>query len=216
MTVPLRARILLADDHAVVRRGLRMVLDAAPDLEVVSEAADGVEAVERGLRERLDLAVLDVAMPRRTGLQAAWELSRQRPDLRLLMLSMHEGELYCLQALKAGACGYVLKSDADRDLIEACRAALRGETFLYPPTMRALLQAWLEDPSRAPASQLTPREEEVVKLVAESYTSDEIGRMLHITRRTVERHRENVLAKLGMRDRVQLTRYAIRHGLIDA
>jgi DNA-binding NarL/FixJ family response regulator len=216
MTVPLRARILLADDHAVVRRGLRMVLDAAPDLEVVAEAADGVEAVERGLRERLDLAVLDVAMPRRTGLQAARELSRQRPDLRLLMLSMHDGELYCLQALKAGACGYVLKSDADRDLIEACRAALRGETFLYPPTMRTLLQAWLEDPSRAPASQLTPREEEVVKLVAESYTSDEIGRMLHITRRTVERHRENVLAKLGMRDRVQLTRYAIRHGLIDA
>jgi DNA-binding NarL/FixJ family response regulator len=216
MTVPLRARILLADDHAVVRRGLRMVLDSAPDLEVVAEAADGVEAVERGLRERLDLAVLDVAMPRRTGLQAAWELSRQRPDLRLLMLSMHDGELYCLQALKAGACGYVLKSDADRDLIEACRAALRGETFLYPPTMRTLLQAWLEDPSRAPTSQLTPREEEVVKLVAESYTSDEIGRMLHITRRTVERHRENVLAKLGMRDRVQLTRYAIRHGLIDA
>jgi DNA-binding NarL/FixJ family response regulator len=216
VTVPLRARILLADDHAVVRRGLRMVLDAAPDLEVVAEAADGVEAVERGLRERLDLAVLDVAMPRRTGLQAAWELSRQRPDLRLLMLSMHDGELYCLQALKAGACGYVLKSDADRDLIEACRAALRGETFLYPPTMRTLLQAWLEDPSRAPASRLTPREEEVVKLVAESYTSDEIGRMLHITRRTVERHRENVLAKLGMRDRVQLTRYAIRHGLIDA
>jgi DNA-binding NarL/FixJ family response regulator len=216
MSVPLRARILLADDHAVVRRGLRLVLDAAPDLEVVAEAGDGVEAVERGLRERLDLAVLDVAMPRRTGLQAAWELSRQRPELRLLMLSMHDGELYCLQALKAGACGYVLKSDADRDLIEACRAALRGETFLYPPTVRALLQAWLEDPRRPPPSQLTPREEEVVKLVAESYTSDEIGRMLHITRRTVERHRENVLAKLGMRDRVQLTRYAIRHGLIDA
>jgi DNA-binding NarL/FixJ family response regulator len=216
MSVPLRARILLADDHAVVRRGLRLVLDAAPDLEVVAEAGDGVEAVERGLREQLDLAVLDVAMPRRTGLQAAWELSRQRPDLRLLMLSMHDGELYCLQALKAGACGYVLKSDADRDLIEACRAALRGETFLYPPTVRTLLQAWLEDPSRAPPSQLTPREEEVVKLVAESYTSDEIGRMLHITRRTVERHRENVLAKLGIRDRVQLTRYAIRHGLIDA
>jgi DNA-binding NarL/FixJ family response regulator len=211
MSVPLRARILLADDHAVVRRGLRLVLDAAPDLEVVSEAGAGVEAVERGLRERLDLAVLDVAMPRRTGLQAAWELSRQRPELRLLMLSMHEGELYCLQALKAGACGYVLKSDADRDLIEACRSALRGETFLYPPTVRTLLQAWLDDPSRAPASQLTPREEEVVKLVAESYTSDEIGRMLHITRRTVERHRENVLAKLGIRDRVQLTRYAIRH-----
>jgi len=215
MMVPLRARILLADDHAVVRRGLRLVLDAAPDLEVVAEAADGVEAVEIGLQERLDLAVLDVAMPRRTGLQAAWELSRQRPDLRLLMLSMHEGELYCLQALKAGACGYVLKSDADRDLIEACRAALRGETFLYPPTVRALLQAWLDDPSRAPANPLTAREEEVVKLVAESYTSDEIGQVLHIARRTVERHRENVMAKLGLRDRVQLTRYAIRQGLIE-
>ena len=215
MTVPLRARVLLADDHAVVRRGLRLVLDAAPDLEVVAEAGDGVQAVELGLRERLDLAVLDVTMPRRTGLQAAWELSRQRPELRLLMLSMHEDELYCLRALKAGACGYVLKSDADRDLIEACRAALRGETFLYPPTVRTLLQAWIEDPARAPANELTAREEEVVKLVAESYTSDEIGRTLHITRRTVERHRENVFAKLGLRDRVQLTRYAIRRGLIE-
>jgi DNA-binding NarL/FixJ family response regulator len=215
MSVPLRARVLLADDHALVRQGLRMLLDAAPDLEVVAEAGDGVEAVERGLREQLDLAVLDVAMPRRTGLQAAWELSRQRPELRLLMLSMHDGGLYCLQALKAGACGYVLKSGADRDLIEACRAALRGETFLYPPTVRELLQAWLDDPGRAPAGDLTIREEEIVKLVAESYTSDEIGRLLHISRRTVERHRENMLAKLGMRDRVQLTRYAIRRGLID-
>lgn len=215
MTVPLRARILLADDHALVRGGLRMLLDAAPDLEVVAEAGDGAEAIECALREQLDLAVLDVAMPRRTGLQAAWELSRQRPGLRTLMLSMHDGELYCLQALKAGACGYVLKSGADRDLVDACRAAIRGETFLYPPTVRALLRAWLEDPSRAPATDLTIREQEIVKLVAESYTSEEIARLLHISRRTVERHRENVLAKLGMRDRVQLTRYAIRHGLID-
>jgi DNA-binding NarL/FixJ family response regulator len=208
MTVPLRARILLADDHPVVRQGLRMVL-------VVAEAGDGVEAVEQGLREDLDLAVLDVAMPRRTGLQAARELSLQRPGLRLVMLSMHDGELYCLQALKAGACGYVLKSGADRDLIGACRAALRGETFLYPPTVRALLQAWVDDPDRTPANELTPREEEVVKLVAESHTSDEIAQLLHISCRTVERHRENVLAKLGLRDRIQLTRYAIRHGLID-
>jgi DNA-binding NarL/FixJ family response regulator len=215
MTVPLCARVLLADDHGVVRQGLKMVIDAAPDLHVVAEAADGVEAVEVGLREELDLAVLDVSMPRSTGLQAAWQLTQQRPALRLLMLSMHDGELYCLQALKAGACGYVLKSGADHDLIEACRAALRGETFLYPPTVKSLLQAWLEDPDRAPGSELTLREEQVVKLVAEAYTSDEIGRMLHITRRTVERHRENVLAKLGMRDRVQLTRYAIRRGLID-
>jgi DNA-binding NarL/FixJ family response regulator len=156
VTVPLRARILLADDHALVRQGLRMVLDAAPDLEVVAEAADGVEAVERALRAQVDLAVLDVAMPRRTGLQAASELSRQRPGLRLLMLSMHDGELYCLQALKAGACGYVLKSGADRDLVDACRAAIRGETFLYPPTVRALLEAWLEDPTSRRSSSSSP------------------------------------------------------------
>jgi DNA-binding NarL/FixJ family response regulator len=215
VSVPLRTRILLADDHTVVRRGLRLVLDAAPDLEVVAEAGDGIEAVERGLRADVDLAVLDVAMPRRTGLQAARELALQRPRLRLLMLSMHDSELYCLQALRAGACGYVLKSAADRDLVEACRAAMRGEAFLYPPTVRALLRAWLDDPSQAPPSELSPREEEVVKLVAESHTSDEIAALLHISRRTVERHRENVLGKLGLRDRVGLTRYAIRHGLID-
>jgi DNA-binding NarL/FixJ family response regulator len=110
----------------------------------------------------------------------------------------------------------VLKSAAARDLVEACRAAMRGETFLYPPTVRTLIQAWLEDPSHAPATELTPREEEIVKLVAESYTSDEIALLLHISPRTVERHRENILAKLGLRDRVQLTRYAIRRGLIDA
>ena len=216
MSAPARTRILLADDHTLVRSGLRMILDAAPDLEVVAEAADGVEAVERGLREDVDLAVLDVAMPGRTGLHAARELARQRPGLRLLMLSMHDAELYCLQALKAGACGYVLKSAAERDLVEACRAATRGETFLYPPTVRTLLRAWLDDPTRAPASELTAREEEVVKLVAESHTSEEIADLLHISRRTVERHRENILAKLGLTDRIQLTRYAIRRGLIDA
>ena len=209
-----RTRILLADDHTLVRSGLRMILDAAPDLEVVAEAADGVEAVERGLREDVDLAVLDVAMPGRTGLHAARELARRRPDMRLLMLSMHDEELYCLQALKAGACGYVLKSAAERDLVEACRAATRGETFLYPPTVRALLRAWLDDPRLT--NELTAREEEVVKLVAESHTSEEIADLLHISRRTVERHRENILAKLGLTDRIQLTRYAIRRGLIDA
>ena len=216
MSSPRRTRILIADDHTLVRSGLRMILDAAPDLEVVAEAADGVEAVEHGLREDVDLAVLDVAMPGRTGLHAARELARQRPGLRLLMLSMHDEELYCLQALKAGASGYVLKSAAERDLVEACRAAMRGETFLYPPTVRSLLRAWLDDPTRAPASELTAREEEVVKLVAESHTSEEIADLLHISRRTVERHRENILAKLGLTDRIQLTRYAIRRGLIDA
>jgi DNA-binding NarL/FixJ family response regulator len=214
VTVPLRTRILLADDHTVVRRGLRMVLDAAPDLQVVAEAGDGIEAVELGLREDVHLAILDVSMPGRTGLHAARELTRQRPELRVLMLSMHDLEQYCLQALKAGASGYVLKSAADRDLVEACRAAMRGEAFLYPPTVRMLVRTWAEgnDESLTP---LTAREQEVVKLVAEAHTTEEIARLLHISRRTVDRHRENILAKLGMRDRVELTRYAIRHGLVE-
>jgi DNA-binding NarL/FixJ family response regulator len=212
----LRTRILLADDHTVVRRGLRMVLDAAPDLEVVAEAADGIEAVERALREDVHLAVLDVAMPRRTGLQAARELARRRPELRVLMLSMHDLDDYCFQALKAGASGYVLKTVADRDLVEACRAVMRGEPFLYPPTVRMLMRSYLEDPERPRSSPLSSREEEVAKLVAEAHSTEEIAGLLTISPKTVERHRENILAKLGMRDRVELTRWAIRHGLVDA
>jgi DNA-binding NarL/FixJ family response regulator len=215
VTTPLRTRILLADDHAVVRRGLRMVLDAAPDLEVVAEAGDGIEAVERALREDVHLAVLDVAMPRRTGLQAARELARRRPDVRVLMLSMHDLEEYCFQALKAGASGYVLKTVADRDLVEACRAAMRGEPFLYPPTVRTLMRSYLAERTSMAGSPLSPREEEVVKLVAEAHTTEEIARLLTISPKTVERHRENILAKLGMRDRVELTRWAIRHGLVE-
>ena len=215
MSVPLKTRILLADDHAMVRHGLRMVLNAAPDLEVGAEAGDGAEAVELGLREEeLHLAVLDVAMPRMTGLQAAAELSRCRPELKLLMLSMHESEQYLFEALKAGASGYVLKTAADRDLVEAVRAAMRGEPFLYPAAVTALIRDYLAR-EETPADPLSPRELQVLKLIAEAYTSDQIAQELSLSRRTVDRHRENILAKLGMRDRVELTRYAIRRGLID-
>jgi DNA-binding NarL/FixJ family response regulator len=215
MSVPLRTRVLVADDHRVVRRGLSLVLDGAPDLHVVAEASDGIEAVERSLQNDIDLAVLDVAMPRRSGLQAARELARQRPELRVLMLSMHDVEAYCFEALKAGASGYVLKTVADRDLVEACRAAMRGEPFLYPPTIRTLMRTYLDDPARRTGSPLSPREEEVTKLVAESHSTEQIAHLLNISPKTVERHRENILGKLGMRDRVQLTRWAIRHGLVD-
>ena len=215
MSVPLKTRILLADDHVLVRHGLRMVLNAAPDLEVGAEASDGAEAVALALRkEELDLAVLDVAMPRMTGLQAAAELSRRRPDLKLLMLSMHESEQYLFEALKAGASGYVLKTAADRDLVEAVRAAMRGEPFLYPAAVTALIRDYLAR-QETPADPLSPRELQVLKLIAEAYTSDQIAQELSISRRTVDRHRENILAKLGMRDRVELTRYALRRGLID-
>ena len=215
MSVPLVTRVLLADDHTVVRHGLRLVLDSAPDLRVVAEAADGIEATERGLRDDIDLAVLDVAMPLRTGLQAARDLLRRRPEIKILMLSMHDLEDYCFEALKAGASGYVLKTAADRELIEACRAAMRGEPFLSPPTVRALMRAYLADPAPAREDPLTPREREVVKLVAEAHPTAQIADLLTISPKTVERHRENVLAKLGMRDRVELTRWAIRHGLVE-
>jgi DNA-binding NarL/FixJ family response regulator len=212
-----RTRILLADDHVVVRRGLKLVLDGQPDMEVVMEAGDGAEAVECGLDESLDLAILDVSMPRMTGIQAAHELSKRRPELKILILSMHDNEQYFFEALRAGASGYVLKSVADRDLVEACRAAMRGEPFLYPAAVQALIRDHLE---RAAAGEtvtdaLTPRELEVLKLIAEAHTSKEIAETLVISIKTVERHRANILEKLGMRDRVELTRYAIRRGLIE-
>jgi DNA-binding NarL/FixJ family response regulator len=215
---PLKTRILLADDHAVVRRGLRLVLEAEPDLRVVAEAGDGAEAVSLGLTADVDLAIVDISMPRKTGLQAVAELSRRRPELRTLMLSMHDNERYLAGALKAGACGYVLKSVADRDLVGACRAAMRGEPFLYPgaetPRIHELLRR-ARDGEHPRDDLLTGREQEVLKLVAESYGNRQIAEALVISEKTVERHRANILEKLGMHDRVELVRYAIRTGLIE-
>lgn len=216
MTTPLTARLLLADDHVLVREGIRALLDDQPDLAVVAEAGDGAEAVRRGLEQDIDLAVLDVAMPRLTGIQAARQLTAQRPGLRVLILSMHDDEQFFFEALRAGASGYVLKSSAHADLVAACRAVLRGEPFVYPQAVSALIREYLEgDPDDAPDDPLTPRESEVVKLIAEGLTSREIGDTLFISEKTVERHRTNVLEKLGLRDRVALTRYAIRRGLVD-
>jgi DNA-binding NarL/FixJ family response regulator len=218
VTVPLKTRILVADDHPIVLRGLRMVLDAQPDLQVVAEATDGDEAVERAVSEDVHLAILDISMPRMTGLQAAREITRRKPDVRVLMLSMHDNEQYLFEAIRVGASGYVLKSAVDRDLVEACRAAMRGEPFLYPGAVRALMREYLDRARAGEAvsgEMLTPREEEIVKLIAEAHTNDEIAEMLVISKKTVERHRANILEKLGMRDRVELTRYAIRRGLVQ-
>ncbi|HEU4974845.1 MAG TPA: response regulator transcription factor [Baekduia sp.] len=213
---PPPARVLLADDHAVVRHGLRLILDAEEDFAVVAEAGDGAEAVETALREPVDLAVLDVAMPKLTGVQAARQLTEQRPDLRVLMLSMHDNEQFFFEALRAGASGYVLKSAAHEDLVNACRAAMRGEPFLSPRGVAALIDDFLSrDGDELSADPLSPRESEVVKLIAEGYTSREIADVLHIADKTVERHRSNILEKLGLRDRVALTRYAIRRGLVE-
>ncbi|CAL9432868.1 response regulator [Streptomyces albus] len=211
-------RILLADDHALVRRGVRLILDGEPDLQVVAEAGEGAEAVALARTHEIDLAVLDVAMPRMTGLQAARELSALKPQVRILMLSMHDNEQYFFQALKSGASGYVLKSVADRDLVAACRAAMRDEPFVYPGAVTALIRNYLDrvrHGDEVPDQVLTAREEEVLKLVAEGHSSKEIADILVISVKTVQRHRANLLHKLGLRDRLELTRYAIRAGLIE-
>ncbi len=209
-------RLLIADDHGVVRGGLKLLLDRQPDLEVVAEAADGAEAVAAALATRPDLCILDVAMPKLTGIQATREIKQQAPEIDVLILSMHDDERYIFEALKAGASGYVLKREADHDLVEAVRAVGRGEPFLTNAAQRRLVREWMSDESTGPSEPLTPREQEVLKLIAEAHTNREISEILHLSEKTVESHRGNLLRKLGMRDRVQLVRYAIRRGLVEA
>jgi DNA-binding NarL/FixJ family response regulator len=208
-------RVLIADDHGIVRSGLRMLLEQQQDIEVIAECADGAEARDLAIRERPDLAILDVKMPKLTGLQATREIREHAPGVSVLILSMYDDERYLFEALKAGASGYVLKAQADVDLLEAVRAVERGEPFLTPEAQRALIKDVLGQGGAGRTDELTPREEEVVKLVAEAHTNKEIAEILHLSEKTVENHRSNAMRKLGMRDRVELVRYAIRRGLIE-
>jgi DNA-binding NarL/FixJ family response regulator len=208
--------ILIADDHGIVRSGIRMLIDRQQGMHVVAEAEDGIQAVELAQSTHPDVAILDVTMPRMTGLQAAREIKSRAPETSVLLLSMHDDERYFFDAVEVGANGYVLKRSADTDLIDAIQAVARGEQFVSPVTERAAIKEWLdsgkvdrlEDP-------LTPRELDVVKLIAEAYTNKQIAVALHVSEKTVESHRANVLSKLGMRDRVELVRYAIRRGLVE-
>lgn len=208
-------RVLIADDHGIVRSGLRMLIERQPDMEVVAEAEDGVAALESTQEHRPTVAVLDVSMPRMTGLQAAREIRAHTPDTRVLMLSMHDDERYFLEGLASGASGYVLKRAADTDLIGAVRTVADGRTFLSGDAQRVLRDEWLEGGRSEPDDPLTPREVEVVKLIAEAFTNRQIAQTLKLSEKTVESHRANVLSKLEMRDRVELVRYAIRRGLVE-
>ena len=209
-------RVLIADDHGIVRGGLKLLLERQPDIEVVGEAADGAEAVERALALRPDLAILDVSMPLLTGIQATHEIKRHAPEIDVLVLSMHDDERYVFEALKAGASGYVLKREADQDLVDAVRSVTRGEPFLTNAATETLVREWMADETTGPREPLSPREQEVLKLIAEAQTNRQIGEILHLSEKTVESHRGNILRKLGMRDRVELVRYAIRRGLVEA
>jgi DNA-binding NarL/FixJ family response regulator len=208
-------RVLIADDHGIVRSGLRMLIDRQRDMEVIAEAEDGVAALESTQACRPDVAVLDVSMPRMTGLQAAREIRAHVPGTRVLLLSMHDDDRYFVEGLASGASGYVLKRAADTDLIGALRTVADGRTFLSGEAQRDLMDDWLEGGRSEPDDPLTPRELEVVKLIAEAYTNRQIAETLKVSEKTVESHRANVLAKLGMRDRVELARYAIRRGLVE-
>jgi DNA-binding NarL/FixJ family response regulator len=206
--------VLIADDHGLVRSGLRMLLERQSDIRVVAEAEDGVEALEVAQAQHPDVAVLDVSMPRMTGIQAAREIGAYSPDTRVLLLSMHDDERYFLEGLEAGAFGYVLKRAADADLIEAVRTVASGRRFFSEPSQQDLVREWTEGRGERD-EPLTPRELEVVKLIAEAHTNKQIAQTLKLSEKTVESHRANVFAKLGIRDRVELVRYAIRRGLIE-
>ena len=209
-------RVLIADDHGIVRTGLKLLLERQGDIDVIAEAEDGIEARDKAVAEKPDLAILDVGMPGLTGLQATREIKQHVPEIQVLVLSMHDDERYLYEALQAGAAGYVLKREADTVLVDAVRAVSRGEPFLTNVVERSLIREWMEDDSTGPVEPLTLREREVLKLIAEAHTNREIGETLHLAEKTVESHRANLLRKLGMRDRVELVRYAIRRGLIEA
>lgn len=210
-------RVLIADDHALMLRGIEALFDDEPDFEVLRRASDGIDAVRAALADDLDLAILDIGMPRLTGLQATAEIGRHRPALPVLLLSMHRDERHVLAAVRVGAAGYVLKSGADEDLVRAARMVLHGGRFVAPASMQPIVERVLgsDAPADDPHAPLSARETEIVKMIAEGRSAKEIGEALHLSEKTVSRHRSNVLAKLGLSDRVGITRYAIRNGLVE-
>jgi two-component system response regulator NreC len=214
--MPGKIRVLLADDHAVLRAGLRALLNAEPDIEVIGEAADGQEAVALAERLKPDVVVMDITMPRMDGLRATRQITANHPEIRVLVLTMHAEEQYLLQVLEAGGSGYVVKNSADRDLLEAIRVVHRGEAFLYPSATRMLLEAYRrgERPGDGREQVLTEREEEVLRLTAEGYSNTEIAQRIYLSPKTVDTYRQRIMEKLGLHHRAELVRYALEHGLL--
>ncbi len=217
MTTEKPIRILLADDHAVLRAGLRMLIDAQPDMETVGEAEDGPQTLERAQALQPDVILLDISMPRLSGLTILHELRARAPNARVLVLTMHADEEYLREALRLGAAGYVVKSAADQELLSAIRAVMRGEVYIHPSMTRVLLDDLIpvNKPAHAdPWDDLSEREQQVIRRVAMGYTNREIAEQLHLSVKTVETYRARAMEKLGLKTRAQLVQYAAHRGLL--
>lgn len=212
-------RVLISDDHAILRSGLKMLLNAESDIQVVGEATTGEEAVRLAGELQPDLVLMDISMPGMGGIEATAEIKKQHPTIKVLVLTMHENEAYLFRTIKAGGSGYVLKKAADTDLIDAIHQVMQSGAFLRPSVTKMLVQDYLERVEAGEASdtygRLTEREREILKLIAEGHTNPEIAKLLVISVRTVETHRAHIMDKLGIHQRSELVKYAIRKGLLD-
>jgi len=210
-------RILIVDDHGVLRAGLRALLNAEPDLHVVGEAADGQTGLRLATELSPDLVLMDITMPGMSGIQVTRQLKETLPGTRVLILTLHEDESLLREAIRAGASGYILKQAVEAELISAIRAVGRGELYIHPAMTRALLKdvSPLLVPEENPTEPLSPRELEVLRLVAQGHTNRQVAEMLHLSVRTVESHRANLMDKLGLSSPAQLVRYAIEHGFLE-
>ncbi len=208
-------RVLVVDDHAVVRAGLRRVLDAEDDIETVGEAPNAERAVFEALESHPDVVLMDVVMPGKSGIEGLPALLQALPDVRVLMLSMQDDPRYVREAFEAGASGYVLKEAADTDVVEAVRLVASGERYVHPALGARLIAADSEERKRAESDPLSEREREVLRLLALGHTNQEIAALLYISVRTAETHRAHIMQKLGLSSRAELVRYALDHGLVE-
>jgi two-component system, NarL family, response regulator NreC len=215
-----RTRILVADDHTIVRQGLRAILEIEPDFEVVGEAADGREAVRKAVNLAPDVVIMDVSMPKMNGLEATARIVKNNPEIRVVALTMHSSEEYVYSLLKAGAKGYLLKESVSSDLVEAIHAVEGGGTYLHPSISSRVVDGYLKQPqAKAGAGMgdvLTPREREILQLIAEGHTNKEIAGMLVLSVKTIENHRTRIMDKLEIHNVAGLTRYAIERGIASA
>ena len=217
--MPERIRVLLADDHTILRSGLRMLIGGAEDLEVVGEAADGAEAIDRAAVLLPDVVLMDISMPRVDGIQATREIRKRLPAVRVLMLTMHEDDAYLFRVIEAGGAGYVLKKAADVELLDAIRHVAGGGAFIRPAVATRLMQDYMarveQGEEHDSFGRLTDREKQVLILIAGGHTNSQIAQQLIISIRTVESHRANLMVKLGLSGRAELVKYALRKGLLD-